>query len=102
MTEPMTSLYERLAKLERAFKIKDENGHPVTTVMSTNSKLTSVLEARDKRIAELEAILDDWVKCAISVEIRDYGQPGYKEASNALRKARRATYKYERERNDGP
>jgi hypothetical protein len=92
MTEPMTALYERLAKLERAFKIKDENGHPVTTVMSANSKLTSVLEARDKRIAELEAILDDWVKCAISVEIRDYGQPGYEEA----------TYKYERERNDGP
>jgi hypothetical protein len=102
MTDAMDVLHERLAKLERAFKIKDENGHPVTTVMSANSKFTSVLEARDKRIAELEAILDDWVKCAISVEIRDYGQPGYEEAMKAFRKARRATYKYERERNDGP
>jgi hypothetical protein len=49
-------------------------------------------------IERLRAILDDWVKCAISVEIRDYGQPGYEEAMKALRKARRATYVYERER----
>jgi hypothetical protein len=49
------------------------------------------------RIAALETILDDWVKCAMSVEIRDYGQPGYEEAMKAFRKARRATYKYERE-----
>jgi hypothetical protein len=49
-------------------------------------------------IERLRAILDDWVKCAISVEIRDYGQPGYEEAMKALRKARRATYEYERER----
>jgi hypothetical protein len=54
-------------------------------------------EAADE-IERLRAILDDWVKCAISVEIRDYGQPGYEEAMKALRKARRATYVYERER----
>lgn len=54
-------------------------------------------EAADE-IERLRAILDDWVKCAISVEIRDYGQPGYEEAMKALRKARRATYEYERER----
>ncbi len=98
MTDTMAALYKRLEKLERAFKIKGENGHPVTTVMSANSKLTSALEDRDNRIAALEAILDEWVKCAISVEIRDYGQPGYEEAMKAFRKARRATYKYERER----
>jgi hypothetical protein len=60
----------------------------------------SIYDCKDAadEIERLRAILDDWVKCAISVEIRDYGQPGYEEALKALRKARRATYVYERER----
>jgi hypothetical protein len=58
----------------------------------------SLIRKLETQNEELRAILNDWVKCAISVEIRDYGQPGYEEAMKAFRKARRATYKYERER----
>ena len=58
----------------------------------------SLIRKLETQNEKLRAILDDWVKCAISVEIRDYGQPGYEEAMKALRKARRATYEYERER----
>lgn len=65
---------------------------------ATWTEMQAVTDAAADEIERLRAILDDWVKCAISVEIRDYGQPGYEEAMKALRKARRATYEYERER----